>query len=109
MERPEASDKWAELYKMAEKKRAKDKKDMNHDEILFGQNPEEYTFQPNAHKYKNLKSSRNAGQSPAVERSQRLYETQTRTQRRQVRERSEPPAQTKPVSRKFVDSAPKQQ
>jgi hypothetical protein len=92
VERPEASDKWMELYKMAEKKAAKDKKDMNHDEILLTKNPEEYTFQPNAHKYKNVKSSRNAGNSPAVQRSQRLHETQTRTQRRQARERSEPPA-----------------
>ena len=33
VERPEAGDKWMELYKMAEKKAAKDKKDMNHDEI----------------------------------------------------------------------------
>lgn len=100
VERPEANDKWMELYKMAEKKAAKDKRDVNHDEILLGKNPEEYTFQPNAHKYKNLKTARRAGASPAVERSQRLHETKTRTQRRQARERSEPPAQTKPVQRK---------
>ncbi len=41
-----------ELYTMAEKKKAKDRKDMGLDDILLNKNPEEYTFQPNAHKYK---------------------------------------------------------
>ena len=44
-------DKWQELYKMAEKK--KDRQNRNKDDIDFMKNPEEFTFQPNAHKYKN--------------------------------------------------------
>lgn len=43
--------KWQELYKMAERK--KDRLNRNKDEIDFLKNPEEFTFQPNAHKYKN--------------------------------------------------------
>jgi len=52
---------------MAEKKKSKDKKDADVDEILLSKNPEEYTFQPNAHKYKGLKSQRqNTAGSPVA-------------------------------------------
>jgi hypothetical protein len=45
-------DKWQELYKMAERKRAIDKQNRAKDDIEYLKNPEEYTFQPNSHKYK---------------------------------------------------------
>ena len=49
----EGADKWQELYLMAQSKKNIDKADRAHDEIEIEQNPDEYTFQPNAHKYKN--------------------------------------------------------
>jgi hypothetical protein len=58
-----------ELYKQAEKKRAIDKKDADFDEIQRNKNPEEFTFQPNAHKYKKAE-----GGSPVAQRTSRLHE-----------------------------------
>lgn len=52
MNEERGGDKWMELYKMADRKKGINKQDKNKDEIEFLKNPEEYTFQPNAHKYK---------------------------------------------------------
>jgi hypothetical protein len=61
-----------ELYQMAEKKKAKDRKDMDLDEILINKNPEEYTFKPNISRRK-VPKAENPG-SPVVPRSQKLHE-----------------------------------
>jgi hypothetical protein len=45
-----------ELYLMAEKKKAKDRKDMDLDDILINKNPEEYTFRPNISRRKMTKA-----------------------------------------------------
>jgi hypothetical protein len=49
--------KWQELYLMAEKKRAKDKKDRDLDDIELSKNPEEYTFQPNKGKKRSIRAA----------------------------------------------------
>lgn len=79
-----------ELYQQADKKKAKDKRDVALDDIELNKNPEEFTFQPNAHKYKKTE-----GGSPVAQRPSRLHEQTTRNAKRQGRERSEPDMQQK--------------
>ena len=57
-------DKFEQLYKMAERK--KGKKDLDRDEIELSKNPDEYTFQPNAHKRKG--GRKNKSPEPAEEK-----------------------------------------
>lgn len=50
---------------MAEKKKNIDRKDADFDSAALSRNPEEYTFQPNAHKRKSIVG----GGSPRVKRN----------------------------------------
>lgn len=94
--------KWEELYQQAHAKRAKDRQDKDHDEILLEQNATEFTFQPNAHKYQNGAKPQPSGNyanllerqqfSPRTNRSNKLEETQTKQQVAQQRISSQPPA-----------------
>ena len=60
-----ASKRFEELYREAEKK--KGKQDKNKDELEMKQHKEEYTFQPNAHKRKNLRAA-SPPQKPTTQR-----------------------------------------
>ncbi len=65
---------------MASKKKTKDRKDRDLEDIKLSSNPEEYTFQPN--KTRKQRGRTNRATSPNVEASKRLYETQTRNNRK---------------------------
>ena len=82
----DAGNKWQELYLMAQSKKNKDKADKPEDEITLEKNPEEFTFQPNAHKYGGNRTSIRASNaattqrlmSPKVQKSeQRLHEVKS--------------------------------
>ena len=65
-EKGKNGNKWSELYKMAERK--KDRQNRNKDEIEFAKNPEEFTFQPNAHK---VRAAIRKNMSPKVQRKEK--------------------------------------
>lgn len=67
-----------ELYKMAERKKERTNRDK--DEIEFTKNPEEFTFQPNAHKYKNAVKQ----MSPGVQRKEKFQEVKTTKREKSV-------------------------
>jgi hypothetical protein len=64
---PATSDnKWEELYLQAERKKKINKQDKHIDDILIQKEKDEYTFQPNSHKYQGRKRVARRDFSPPV-------------------------------------------
>ena len=71
--------KWQELFLMAQdKKKTKDRTDKHIDDIELAKNPEEYTFQPNAHKKRTATRREMSPIAPVHERLQEKSKTAAR-------------------------------